>query len=281
MFLKAAIVKRYRIRLLSPLVPTCYFPGTNIISLFHFTTNMSFSGFDSDDESDSETHGRELPVELTSCKSYFNFFDDYQYPYTAADEVEYPSASASYSSTEAEQSVVSLLDTDFLEIFDELAKDDEASVFGSSAAVAMPIVYALPAAELLSADSSTWAIQHATLIKGFESKELEQLSGRESCGYSMFRQIQNKHRSDAIHKWRGKKNKNVCKSTDKYVRSARQEATARRPRTHGKFKKVKAQWVAASEYFNSATGTTHIKLEDFHLLKSPCDIEPSDDITMV
>lgn len=217
-----------------------------------------------------------IPVDLSPGSIYANFFDGDPFSYSVSDDHQYPSACASYSESDEEEHIVSLLDKDFLEICDDLAKKDEAFAFDLSAAVAMPISYALQEAEFVFSDSSNQEVQHATLIQVSESKILKQLSYRKTqFDYSTFRQSQNKFRSEAICKWRRKKIRSVCKVIDKSMKSARQEATARRPRTHGKFKKVKAKWIAATDYFQSAP-FDHIKRDVVELHRSMSSMEVSD-----
>ena len=218
-----------------------------------------------------------IPVELEPCKNYYDFFDGYQYPYALEQSFQYPSASASYAGNELEENIVNLLDTDFLEICDELAKDDEDIVFDSSTAVAMPIHYGTLEAEFVLSQAMAEGIQHATLIEGSDSKTLKQESRESIIDYSMYRQTKNKNRCVAICKWKSKKNRSVTKVADKYKLSARQEATARRPRTQGKFKKVKAKWIAATEYFHNAS--TVAKFDDAELRKSISTMEVTDSTT--
>ena len=222
-----------------------------------------------------------IPVDLSPCASYSNIFDGDQYPYSVDDDFQYPSASASYSEIGGEQHIVSLLDTDFLEICDELAKEDEAVEFDSSAAVAMPITCASQEADLVFTEMIIPEIQHATPIEVSEPKIFKQQSRLENrFEYSIFRQSQNKFRSEAIYKWRCKKIRSVCKVIDKNIKSARQEATARRPRTHGKFKKVKAKWIAATEYFQSIPSDP-IKCDVVELHRSMSSMEVTDDIDII
>ena len=187
-----------------------------------------------------------VPIEFSEC--YFKQCDENQYPYFINDEFQYPSASASYSGNESEQNIVSLLDTDFLEIYDELAKSDE-FFFSGPSPVAMPIAFATEA-EIIRLDTNE-SIQHATLIEPSEPKILKELNDPEvKTEHKILRQTKKKNRISAISKWKLKRNRDVCKASDLNIMSARQEATARRPRTHGKFRKVKAKWITATEYFH-------------------------------
>lgn len=54
----------------------------------------------------------------------------------------------------------------------------------------------------------------------------------------------------AINRWQEKKKKSAQKLIDKYPKTARQKATARRHRCNGRFDKVKSEWVAATEFFH-------------------------------
>ena len=187
-----------------------------------------------------------VPIEFSEC--CFKRCDENQYPYFTNDEFQYPSASASYSGNESEQNIVSLLDTDFLEIYDELAKSDE-FFFSGPSPVAMPITFATEAEIVRLENNET--IQHATLIEPSEPKTLKEFHDPEvKSEHKILRQTKRKNRISAISKWRLKRNRDVCKASDLNTMSARQEATARRPRTHGKFRKVKAKWITATEYFH-------------------------------
>ena len=187
-----------------------------------------------------------VPIEFSEC--YFKQCDENQYPYFTNDEFQYPSASAAYSGNESEQNIVSLLDTDFLEIYDELAKSDE-FFFSGPSPVAMPIAFATEAEVVRLENNET--IQHATLIEPSDPKILKELHDPEvKSEHKTLRQSKRKNRISAISKWRLKRNRDVCKASDLNTMSARQEATARRPRTHGKFRKVKAKWITATEYFH-------------------------------
>lgn len=187
-----------------------------------------------------------VPIEFSEC--YFKQCDENQYPYFTNDEFQYPSASAIYSGNESEQNIVSLLDTDFLEIYDELAKSDE-FFFSGPSPVAMPIAFATEAEVVRLENNDT--IQHATLIEPSDPKILKELHDPEvKSEHKTLRQSKRKNRISAISKWRLKRNRDVCKASDLNTMSARQEATARRPRTHGKFRKVKAKWITATEYFH-------------------------------
>jgi hypothetical protein len=185
---------------------------------------------------------------FSEFKSYLQNFGHYQYPYSADNEYQYPLASASYSANDNDQNIVNLLDTDFMEIYDELAKVDESYYFGPSP-VAMQITYM--ESEIVSLEESIEMIQHATLIEPSKAEVMELDTDRDDKSeYLIYQQTQRTNRTSAISKWRYKRSQAVCKATDKTTLSARQEATARRPRTHGKFKKVKAKWITATEYFH-------------------------------
>lgn len=55
-------------------------------------------------------------------------------------------------------------------------------------------------------------------------------------------------RRHAINRWQEKKS--AQKLVDKYPKTARQKATARRHRCNGRFDKVKSEWIAATEFFH-------------------------------
>ena len=197
-----------------------------------------------------------IPIEFAECDGYYKDFNEVQYPYSTDEDFHYPSASASYSGYDAEQNFVSLLDTDFLEIYDELATGDDSYYIGPSP-VAMPIIYSMPEAEIVP-ESSCEIIQHATLIESSDPKIKQELSVddiQNEC--DIYRKTQSGNRLTAIAKWRYKKSQAVCKAHDKCALSARQEATARRSRTQGKFKKVKAKWITATEYFHLESKEPH------------------------
>lgn len=226
--------------------------------------------------------------EIVGLKIGYEFFDEFQGNFST----EYPSASASYTDIDFEQNnFVSLLDTDFLDIYDELAKEDNAFEFGPSP-VAMPIQIA----EIFSTGVARGVIQEATLIENSDEKTIKNLSKEESFQngndeYNKLRQIEKvvenamkaaetvgtgsiprqilksdtidsrsiatkqkeKNRHDAIVKWRRKKSHSACKFKENLIISARQRATASRTREpQGKFKKVKAKWISATEFFQSA-----------------------------
>lgn len=198
-----------------------------------------------------------IPIEFTECDGYYKDSDEFQYSCSTDEDYQYPSASASYSGYDTEQNFVSLLDTDFLEIYDELATGDDSYYIGPSP-VAMAIIYAMPEAEIVP-ESSCEKIQHATLIESSDPKIKQELSADDAESvYDSHRRTQNGNRMTAIAKWRYKKSQAVSKAHDKNALSARQEATARRPRTHGKFKKVKAKWVTATEYFHLEPKQPHL-----------------------
>ena len=209
-----------------------------------------------------------IPFELTSPED-FDFVEDFLYT-SDTDQYQYPSASASYSENDCEQNFVNLLDTDFLDIYDELAKEDDRFEFGPSP-VAMPIVYAVSDAEFMPTGVTASPIQHATLIEfpnekqSSETVDVPSVSNADcikemgtggnvlDClDKALTLESQRCTRNLAILKWKMKKSQIVHKSASDRIKSARQEATARRPRSHGKFNKVKAKWVAATEYFQSA-----------------------------
>jgi hypothetical protein len=197
---------------------------------------------------DSTTRCELVSAEFTEFKNYLQKFGQYQYPYSSDNEYQYPLASASYSANDNDQNIVSLLDTDFMEIYDELAKVDDSYYIGPSP-VAMQITYM--ESEIVSLEESIEMIQHATLIESSKAEVMELDTDREDKSeYLLNQQTQRTNRVSAISKWRYKRSQAVCKATDKNTLSARQEATARRPRTHGKFKKVKAKWISATEYFH-------------------------------
>ena len=217
-----------------------------------------------------------IPLELSTVNGDFDFIDDFLYD-SENDQHKYPSASASYSENDCEQNFVNLLDTDFLDIYDELAKQDDRFEFGPSP-VAMPIVYTVPEVEFISSGEMN-SIQHATLIESPISKELlnikentDNLSSRnvniihDGSAVPVVRSKtalfdkQREIRNVAIARWKRKRSKTVCKSVSICTKSARQEATARRPRSHGKFNKIKAKWVVATEYFQ--LGLSHMKAEE-------------------
>lgn len=224
--------------------------------------------------------------EIIGLKIDYEFFEEFQDNFPT----EYPSASASYTEIDFEQNnFVSLLDTDFLDIYDELAKEDDAFEFGPSP-VAMPIQIA----ELFSSGVTRGIIQEATLIENSDEKTIKNLS-KEKIGYDanekqqIFEKIseiemkgvgnigkgndsrlilktgtndsrtsgilkqKQKNRHDAILKWRRKKSQSAGKFKENFIISARQRATASRTREpQGKFKKVKAKWIVATEYFQGA-----------------------------
>lgn len=192
-----------------------------------------------------------VPGKFTECKNYLKDFDEYQFPYSSDDaDYQYPSASASYSGNDNERNIVSLLNTDFMEIYDELAKVDDSFYFGPSP-VAMPITYDMPEAEMVSLEDSIEMIQYATIIDLPDPKVMKlDCDLGDNSEYLIYQQTQRNNRVTAISKWRFKRSQAVRKATDKNILSARQEATARRPRTHGKFKKVRAKWISATEYFH-------------------------------
>lgn len=220
-----------------------------------------------------------IPLGLTTVNGDFDFIEDFLYD-SENDQHKYPSASASYSENDCEQNFVNLLDTDFLDIYDELAKEDDRFEFGPSP-VAMPIIYTVLEAEFISSGIIT-SIQHATLIESGIGRELPNV--KESTDDLCFRNDdimrssiikssipdlkdelvppdkQKGIRNLAIVRWKKKKNQNVHKSVSNCAKSARQEATARRPRSHGKFNKVKAKWVVATEYFQS--GLSHERVDE-------------------
>lgn len=188
-----------------------------------------------------------VSAEFAEFKSYLQNFGHYQYSYPSDNEYQYPLASASYSANDNDQNIVSLLDTDFMEIYDELAKVDDSFYFGPSP-VAMQITYM--ESEIVSLEESI-EIQHATPIESSKAEVMELDTDREDKSeYLLYQQTQRTNRITAISKWRYKRSQAVCKTADKTTLSARQEATARRPRTHGKFKKVRAKWITATEYFH-------------------------------
>jgi hypothetical protein len=225
--------------------------------------------------------------EIIGLKIGYEFFDEFQDNFPT----EYPSASASYTEIDFEQNnFVSLLDTDFLDIYDELAKEDDAFEFGPSP-VAMPIQIA----EIFSSGVSRGIIQEATLIENsnektiknlskekghndnrekqqcFENKSEIKMKGAEIIGKGndtrqiskagttndsrtsgIFKQKE-KNRHDAIAKWKRKKSHAAGKFKENLIISARQRATASRTREpQGKFQKAKAKWIVATEYFQSA-----------------------------
>ena len=216
-----------------------------------------------------------IPLEFSTVNGDFDFIDDFLYD-SENDQHKYPSASASYSENDSEQNFVNLLDTDFLDIYDKLAEQDDRFEFGPSP-VAMP-VYAVPEVEFISSDEIN-SIQHATLIESPIGKELpntketkDDLSLRtDNSVYdeSLVPGVRSKPvpfdkqkeiRNVAIARWKRKRTGNVCKAVSICAKSARQEATARRPRSHGKFNKIKAKWVVATEYFQ--LGLSHTKAEE-------------------
>lgn len=197
-----------------------------------------------------------IPIEFAECDGYYKDFNEVQYPYSTDEDFQYPSASASYSGYDAEQNFVRLLDTDFLEIYDELATGDDSYYIGPSP-VAMPIIYAMPEAEIV-AESSCETIQHATLIESSDPKIKQELSADDfKTVCNIYRRTQSGNRLTAIAKWRYKKSQAVCKARNKCALSARQKATACRSRTQGKFKKVKAKWITATEYFHLESKEPH------------------------
>lgn len=193
-----------------------------------------------------------LQAKCTDCNSScLKVCDENQYSYSSDEEYQYPSASATYADYDNEQNSLSFLDSDFMEIFDELANSDE-FIYSGLSSVALSVAYEMKEDKKTSSEDNVEMIQHATPIQTIEPKAIKSDPNK----YSLYRQAQNTNRLDAISKWRHKRSQAVCKSTNKILLSARQEATARRPRIHGKFKKISAKWISATEYF-------HLEPKDF------------------
>ena len=187
----------------------------------------------------------------------------------------YPLASAAFSEKDGIGNVVELNRTDFLECYDELSRDEEPS------AIAMPLAHLnddLASAVILversvaetpvildKLDSKGGAYtiadeehpQHSNneelLNVSVDSMDVDtsmesngNMSDTDETPISI--EKQKEMRNMAIYRWQEKKI--FQRSLDKCGKSARQEATARRPRCNGRFNKVKAKWVVATEYFH-------------------------------
>jgi hypothetical protein len=224
-----------------------------------------------DDVQDRKVVYEIVPFEI-SLPGDFCFTDD---DLSQAEGNEYPSASAAYSEKDDIGNVVELKRTDFLECYDELSREEEPS------AIAMPLARInddLSSLVILVERSATetplildkldskgraCSIADEELPHNVNDEKLTNVSSdsmdvymtMESNGNMsdtdetpMSIEIQKEMRNMAIYRWQEKKI--LQRSHDKCGKSARQEATARRPRCNGRFNKVKAKWVVATEYFH-------------------------------
>lgn len=188
---------------------------------------------------------------------------------------EYPSASATYSGEDIRDNVVELKRTDFLECYDELSKGNEVPAIamplaslneeGPSVVILVEGSRAETPIVLSRLESKERACSIADIAHyhGVENQEsmtssavcMDVVTATEPCGImsdleetSIYFEKQKATRNMAIYRWQEKKN--LHRITDKCGKSARQEATARRPRCNGRFNKMKAKWVVATEYFH-------------------------------
>ena len=197
-----------------------------------------------------------VAIECDNYRSDADFFDDFQYP----------SASASYATTnEFDQNYVNLLDTDqqFLDIYDSLAKEDGSFELGPSP-VAMPIVYAVPEEYVNPSivEIPNSKIQHAKVVDAVVEPTINKPK-------IIFRlkvdneTIKKRHlnRRKAIFRWKQKK---YCSDFNKKVqlnsKSARSEAACRRSRDteKGHYKRCNAKWVSAADCFKTPSSNSYL-----------------------
>lgn len=224
-----------------------------------------------DDVQDCKFIHEIVPFEI-SLPGDFCFTED---DFSERKDNEYPSASAAYSGKDGVGNVVELKSTDFLECYDEVPEEEEPS------ATAMPLAHSnddLASVVILLEHSiaetpvipdkldskgracSIADVEHPHDINDEESLDLSvdymvidtnmesngNMSDADVTPISI--EMQKEMRNMAIYRWQEKKV--LQRSHDKCGKSARQKATARRPRCNGRFNKVKAKWVVATEYFH-------------------------------
>lgn len=234
-------------------------------TLIQSASTMNVSDFDDVSKTDDRAY---CETEAVAVENWDNYDFDF----------DYPSASATYSSSSS--NTASIIDSYFYDIIDDLAQgsDGDTEKFGP---VALPVA--------ITADSNcpvlishTFAVSDACVYykpDGYVEENPKSTDKTEvstegeyflpSTSSSVFdSKLLLKNQSKAFRKEKTSVNKKKKEVVSKIklstkgmtgvmspVKNARSQATAKRERVKGKFKRVQTQWISATEFFEKRGGS--------------------------